>query len=389
MRPDRACAPTACALIEMFPPGVTRPGRGDGAGAGFGVEPASVVLVPRKAARLKTVSILLAVLGAVLTTVLIGWLGAGAVARAMVSAGIGGFACLVAAQLATDLLLAGAWSVACPGLGLRRLLPARMVREAATTCLPFSQLGGILIAIRATCRPAGRARRAVGWPEASAANVVDVTVEVLGQILFVTLALLFLLDRHPDSAYAGPVALGMALMAAAMLGFIAAQRRASVLIGRVTRGLGGRIAGQWRGAVQDGVETLQARLDQFYRRPARLVAASLLHFCAWIAAAGWVWLGYRLLGAPIGPGAALAIEGVASGVLSVSFLVPGALGVQEAAYVTLGSLFGIDPPLSLGLSLLRRGRDLAIGVPTLLAWQYAELRRLRRRLHSPVLETSP
>ena len=335
---------------------------------------------------MKTVSILLAVLGLLLITAFTGWLGAGAVLRAVLSVGAGGFVALVAVQLATDVLLACAWSVACPGIGLPRLLGARLVREGATTCLPFSQLGGILIAMRATCFPATARRGAVGWPEASAANVIDVTVEVSGQILFVLLGLLFLLDRRPDSSLAGPVTLGMALMAGAMAAFVWMQRRASGLFRRGIAGLGRHVAGQWQGAwqgtwqgaLQDGIDTLQARLDRFYARPGRLAGACLLHLGAWTAGAGWVWLGYRLLGAPIGVGEAMAIEGVASGVLSVSFLVPAALGVQEAAYVALGSLFGLDPHLSFGLSLLRRGRDLALGVPSLLAWQMVELRRLRR-----------
>ncbi len=326
---------------------------------------------------MKTVSILLALLGLLLITAFTGWLGAGAVLKAVLSVGAGGFAALVAVQLATDVVLACAWTVACPGIGLFRLLGARLVREGATTCLPFSQLGGILIAIRATCFPATRRRVAVGWPEASAANVVDVTVEVSGQILFVLLGLLFLLDRRPDSSLAGPVTLGMALMAAAMAAFVWTQRSASGLFRRGVAGLGRHVAGQWQGALQDGIDSLQDRLDRFYARPGRLAAACLLHLCAWTAGAGWVWLGYRLLGAPIGYGEAMAIEGVASGVLSVSFLVPAALGVQEAAYVALGSLFGLDPHLSFGLSLLRRGRDLVLGVPSLLVWQAAELRRLR------------
>ncbi len=326
---------------------------------------------------MKTVSILLAVLGLVLITVFTAWLGAGAVLRALVSVGVGGFAALVAAQLATDMVLACAWSVACPGIGFFRLLGARLVREGATTCLPFSQLGGILIAIRATCFPPTPRRGAVGWPEASAANVVDVTVEVSGQILFVLLGLLFLLDRRPDSSLVGPVTLGMGLMAMAMAAFVWTQRSASGLFRRGIAGLGRHVAGQWQEALQDGIDTLQDRLDRFYARPGRLAAACLLHLGAWTAGAGWVWLGYRLLGAPVGFGEAMAIEGVASGVLSVSFLVPAALGVQEAAYVALGSLFGLDPHLSFGLSLLRRGRDLALGVPSLLVWQSVELRRLR------------
>ncbi len=330
---------------------------------------------------MKTVSILLAVLGLLLITAFTGWLGAGAVLRAVLSVGAGGFGALVAVQLATDVVLACAWSVACPGIGLPRLLGSRLVREGATTCLPFSQLGGILIAIRATCFPATARRGAVGWPEASAANVVDVTMEVSGQILFVLLGLLFLLDRKPDSSLVGPVTLGMVLMAGAMAAFVWMQRSASGLFRRGLAGLGRHVAGQWQGAwqgaLQDGIDTLQARLDRFYARPGRLAAACLLHLGAWTAGAGWVWLGYRLLGAPVGFGEAMAIEGVASGVLSVSFLVPAALGVQEAAYVALGSLFGLDPHLSFGLSLLRRGRDLALGVPSLLAWQAVEIRRLR------------
>ncbi len=327
---------------------------------------------------MKTVSILLAVTGLVLITGFTAWLGAGAVLKAMLSVGVDGFAALVAAQLATDLVLACAWSVACPGIGLGRLFRARLVREGATTCLPFSQLGGILIAMRATCFPATSRQRAVAWPEASAANVVDVTTEVLGQILFVLLGLLFLVDHRPDTSIAGPVALGMGLMAAAMAGFIWAQRSTSGLFRRGILLLGRQVAGQWQGVLQDGVDSLQERLNQFYEQPGRIACACLIHLVAWTAGAGSVWLAYRLLGAPIGFGEAMAIEGVASGVLSVSFLVPAALGVQEAAYVTLGSLFGLDPHLSFGLSLLRRGRDLAIGVPALLLWQAAELRRLRK-----------
>ncbi len=333
---------------------------------------------------MKTVSILLAVLGLVLITGFTAWLGVGAVLHAMLAVGWPGFAALVAAQLATDLVLACAWRIACPRLGLGLLYRVRLVREAATTCLPFSQVGGILIGVRATCAAATARGRAILWPEAAAANVVDVTTEVLGQILFVLLGLLFLLDRHPDSSLAGPVALGMALMGAAMAGFIWVQRSASGVFRRVIGLLGLPCRGpmEWRDA-RRGIDTLQARLNRLYERPGRIAVASLVHLLAWLAGAAWVWLAYRLLGAPIRIGEAVAIEGVASGILSVSFLVPAALGVQEAAYVALGSLFGLDPHLSFGLSLLRRGRDLAIGIPVLLAWQATEIRRLRRPARRP------
>ncbi len=346
---------------------------------------------------MKTASILLSLLGLTLIIGFTTWLGAGAVTRAMLSVGSGGFALLVLWQVATDGVLALAWRTACPravlDIGIGRLLLARMVREAGITCLPFSQVGGILIGMRATGFGCGRT---LPWPTAVAANILDITTEVIGQIGFVLLGLVFLLDRKPGTDLAGPLGLGMILGIAAIAGFIWAQRSAGGLFRRGVGLLGRHLGRQTDGAVAaepvagspmlGKIDNLQDRINQFYARPGRIAAASLVQLVGWIGDAAWVWLAYRLLGAPVGWGAALAIQGVASGILSLSFLMPAALGVQEGAYVALGSLFGIDPHLSFGLSLLRRGRDLAIGVPTLLWWQWMEVRRLRRTAHGRAAE---
>jgi hypothetical protein len=67
-------------------------------------------------------------------------------------------------------------------------------------------------------------------------------------------------------------------------------------------------------------------------------------------------------------------------------MVPNALGVQEGGLVLLGGMFGIGPDAALALSLVKRGRDLVIGVPALLAWQLVEGRRAWRK---GVLSTTP
>jgi hypothetical protein len=59
----------------------------------------------------------------------------------------------------------------------------------------------------------------------------------------------------------------------------------------------------------------------------------------------------------------------------VALAVPNAVGVQEGAYLVLGSLFGLAPETVLALSLLKRVRDLTLGLPALLAWQILEARR--------------
>jgi hypothetical protein len=74
---------------------------------------------------------------------------------------------------------------------------------------------------------------------------------------------------------------------------------------------------------------------------------------------------------------ALGIEALLSAMAAIAFLVPVNAGVQEAGYAGLGAIFGVPPEVSLAVSLVRRGRDLAVGVPVLLIWQFFEVRRLR------------
>ena len=69
---------------------------------------------------------------------------------------------------------------------------------------------------------------------------------------------------------------------------------------------------------------------------------------------------------------ALAIRGAA-------FLVPGAVGVQEGGYILIGNLLGISGDVALALSLLRRMRELALGIPGIVAWQLVEAGRLWQR----------
>jgi len=92
-----------------------------------------------------------------------------------------------------------------------------------------------------------------------------------------------------------------------------------------------------------------------------------------------VWLGFRLIGARLDLGAALAIESLVYAIRSVAVFIPNALGVQEGAYVILGPLFGVGADMALAMSVLKRARDIAIGVPVLLLWQGAEGRRALAR----------
>lgn len=92
---------------------------------------------------MKKLTVFLTFLGLVVVTAAMAWSGFDSVLRAVMRIGLGGFLLMVCCQLAVDGVLGMAWHAAFPEIGYVRLLLARMVRDAAATCLPFSQVGGL------------------------------------------------------------------------------------------------------------------------------------------------------------------------------------------------------------------------------------------------------
>lgn len=322
---------------------------------------------------MKRLSILFALTGLVLATALIGWFGFDRVAAAMLSVGWAGFAGFAALQLLLFGILGLAWNTIIPAGGVLGLMTwGRMVRDSAANCLPFTLMGGILAGARSI--NAG----GIGWPLALGSSVVDVTAEFLGQIAFVALGLILLLLRSPDSALVAPAA--AALAAALVIGasFVGLQLGGAT---RLFRALGGRLLGGQLASTTARLDAFQAELNALYDRSARLALSTAIHFIGWMATGVLGWLAYRLLGADIDLPSVLALEALLQVLLTSAFLVPGAIGVQEAGYASIGAAFGLPPELSLGVSLLRRARDLVLGVPILLVWQLAEA---RRTIRSPI-----
>src|SRR5215469_13510127 len=117
----------------------------------------------------------------------------------------------------------------------------------------------------------------------------------------------------------------------------------------------------------------------------RLVAGAAWHGVGWIWSGAGAWLCLALMGVHVELWKVLALESLIAAVKSVAFLTPGALGFQEGAYALVAPLFGITPEAALAVSLLRRAKDLVLGVPAMLAWQASELTAGSK----PVAEESP
>ena len=141
---------------------------------------------------------------------------------------------------------------------------------------------------------------------------------------------------------------------------------------------------KWRSLIGKGGEVDQT-LRKVYGRSQAVAACCLVTMMSFVVGSGEVWIGLHALGIPAGFDKALILESVGQGVQTALCFIPGALGVREGGYLVVGGLLGISGEAALALALIRRVREITLGVPGLIAWQLIEGRRLlESRLTQPV-----
>ena len=313
--------------------------------------------------------VLAGVTGIAAMVALVGFFGAGAVSQSLLAIGGVGFAAICGIHLLLIGVMGLAWRALLPGAPALKVMWARLVRDSGSEALPLSQVGGYVLGARAL------ALAGVSGTVATASTIVDVTLEFVAQLAYTALGLVWLVQLQPDTAAAAPILLGLAVAALAASAFILAQRRGLVVFDRIARALGR----EWVERSAAGAAALHAALADIYRGRGRLVVSCAIHLACWIASGGEVWLALRIAGEPLSFAAVLVIESLLYAIRTIAFAVPQAVGVQEGAYLLLGAGFGLTPEMALALSLLKRGRDLAIGLPAIAVWQAIEGKHLLRR----------
>lgn len=302
------------------------------------------------------------------------------VLAAVTSVSLPGFAAVCLAWLGVLALLGAAWMTAAPDAGWGRLPAfawARTVREAASDLLPFSQVGGLVLGANAAAAAAGLSVAAV-W----ASLVLDLTTEMVAQLGY-TLAGVAGLGWRLTQGRAGAGRIDLVIWGGLALTVVgAAVTAAFVLLQRRGVGWAAGLAGRWLPGAVKGAESLQGELDRAYARPGALVLSTALHGAGWVGSGLVSWWLLRLMGSPLPVLSVLVVESLMAAAKSFGFAIPGALGVQEAAYALIGPLFGLPPQTALGLSLLKRARDLAVGAPVLVLWRLGEGRRVARALRA-------
>ena len=161
------------------------------------------------------------------------------------------------------------------------------------------------------------------------------------------------------------------------------------IIGLAARFARGRA---WDNAI-GGAQALDEAILDLYRRRWLLAGNATGQLAVWVLGAAEIYAALYFMGYEVTIADALLLESLVLATRTAAFFVPGALGVQEGVLVLLGGVVGLGPDVALALSLVKRVRELVIGVPGLLAWQIAEGKNLlsvsaaRRRTADP--EASP
>jgi putative membrane protein len=312
-----------------------------------------------------------ALFGAIAVAVLVAWMlatdGAWRVLELVGHAGWLGLAAVVLFHILQMLLSAAAWrtlaGLTSPRPGLGSYLTLRWIREAVNNLLPVAQIGGEFVGARLLHR------RGVGLSTAVAGAVGDLTVELVTQIAFTLLGLGLMLLTVGDSGLARVVAGVLAGAIAVAVIFIAAQWVGLAHLIEIGMTRLGRMIGLEGFGEEAGIH---AALIAIYRSQARLAGAAGYHLASWLLGGIEVCLALHLLGHDVDLSAGLVIESLGQALKAIGFAVPGALGVQEGGYIIVCGLYGLPAELAIALSLVKRLREIVLGLPGLAAWQWFE-----------------
>lgn len=255
-----------------------------------------------------------------------------------------------------------------------RMYLFRWIGESINNLLPVGHVGGDVVRARLAAPP-GQSKAASG-----AATVVDFTLGLLTQLLVALIGLGILIARH---GLTGPVrwivfgvvaftAFALTLLIAQRFGIFArAGKLGTLLLRQATEGSASQLA--------DKGERLDARIAEVYARRRSLFACVAIRFVSWSIGAAEILLALYFLGRPVDFFGAFAIHGLTMAIRSIAFLIPAGLGVQEGGFAVIGELLGLSGPTSVALALIRRVRELLIGVPGLVIWWLLETHRIRMR----------
>jgi putative membrane protein len=250
--------------------------------------------------------------------------------------------------------------------GFWRVFYASWIGLACNWLLPVAQIGGELAKARLLAKPDEDI-------EPWATMVIDKTFQVLTQLCFALFGLLLLMFHRMDKAILAGGSLAILVLVIMATFLIRIQKRG--LFALSSRLLQKVMKQEKSESLSRVSESMDARVREIYGSPLSLVRAFCWRMAFRFGMAGEIYLIMVLMGHPITYHEAVILESLAQTIRMAAFLIPGGLGAQEGTITLIGASLGIPTSQGLALSLARRGRELLVGLPALLAWGTRSFRK--------------
>ena len=308
---------------------------------------------------------LFGVLGLAAAIGLIAWQGYAPVMQAFATAGWG-IVWTSLFHIVPLLLAVVGWQILWPGRhrpGFAFLLLVMWIRAGVNNLLPVARIGGEVVAARLLIKHGWRRGPSI------AGIVVETTVSVVTVFIVVVSGILLLTLHDPNADMLTRLVIG-ALVSLPVIIFLGLLQRFGIFrfLARLAHMTVGK---RWQSFIHD-----TARLDRavltMYRRSGRVFWCGVWMLLSWYLNAVEIWLALDFLGHPLAVVDCVIIEAMIQLVSSAAFVVPGALGAQEGAFLFFGGMVGLPAETALALALIRRCRDIMLYVPALVVWQIIE-----------------
>jgi putative membrane protein len=268
------------------------------------------------------------------------------------------------------------WPLLFDVLGWRMLIlaPVRLpmlfliatIRQAINRLLPVANIGGEIVGIRLLTQ------QGVDGTAATASVFIELVLALVAQYLFVALGVVCLFERTDDARVTHALVIGLAACLPPLVLMIVILRHGQVFH-RIER-MAKRFLGRWLEG-QRGLDhgaRLDAKIRETFASRTRILRALGWQFAGFVVGCSETWFALRWLGHPVSVADALVLESLTQAAKSLLFMVPAALGVQEAGLIGAGLLLGLGSDVTLALSLAKRMREVLFGLPALAAWQWME-----------------
>jgi uncharacterized membrane protein YbhN (UPF0104 family) len=236
------------------------------------------------------------------------------------------------------------------GLNFGRLFAARIAGEAIDYVTPSAQLGGQFVM-------AMMVRRYLEMAVGLATVIIASLCEMIGQIVFITLALLMSIRMVPRSSDFFWAIIGGLVLALAMIGgFLFVQRKHpfSYLLAAASK-LPGIDADEYKDAADDADRFL---LDFYAHHRVRLLLSCVCYLFAWSLGPVEIYILLRLLHQPASFEIALLVEAAGLLLERATFLIPAKLVSQEGGKALILALLGYPAGIGFAIGFLRRIKEM-------------------------------